>query len=145
MYDGSEGEINGAVFGNSGNDILIGWRKDDFLVGGGDNDILLGQRGDDTIEGGLGSDLLIGGRGEDAFVFGADIFQDGQLDVDVILGFDSGDSFSFADEFLSSGQITANRVGGSLKVILGGEDTLVVFGDVEAAEQQLTYFTSGLV
>jgi Ca2+-binding RTX toxin-like protein len=53
------------LYGDAGNDLLVGsWGKDE-LFGGADNDILLGDKGDDILDGGAGNDTLDGGDGED--------------------------------------------------------------------------------
>lgn len=75
------------VYGNGGNDTIIGWNGNDILVGGlGDdrlngltgNDILIGEEGNDwlwgddgndSLYGGSGGDELNGGKGED-YLFG---------------------------------------------------------------------------
>ena len=123
-YDGISGTVNGTVFGNEGNDTLIG---------GSANDVL---------NGGVGNDLLTGNSGADIFAFGSEIFQDGLQDVDQITDFDAGDSFDFANEFLGNISFGRETVSGQEAVvaILGGEDNLTVFGNLDAAEQALDVF-----
>lgn len=77
------------IAGLKGNDLLIGGRDDDTLVGDGGiddggalatpiigDDVLLGADGNDTLFGGQGDDALIGGRGVDSLSGGegADVF-----------------------------------------------------------------------
>jgi len=56
----------GAIIrGGSGNDVIIGSRKDDLLYGEGGNDRVSGRAGPDHITGGRGNDRLSGGSGRD--------------------------------------------------------------------------------
>ena len=50
-----------ALYGEDGNDLLVGGRGNDLLDGGNGADILIGGAGSDTLLGGAGDDLLIGG------------------------------------------------------------------------------------
>jgi Ca2+-binding RTX toxin-like protein len=54
-----------ALWGTSGNDILIGSLRDDAIKSLGGDDIIDGQEGDDVIEGGAGHDMIMGGAGRD--------------------------------------------------------------------------------
>lgn len=78
--DGNDTLIGGPVrddlSGGNGNDRLVGGGGDDELFGGADNDTLLGEDGNDDLFGedgtddligGLGSDFAIGGNGDDTF------------------------------------------------------------------------------
>src|SRR5258705_9597736 len=63
-------ESNGALpaaqlFGEKGNDTLIGGSGNDQLFGGTGNDILLGKGGNDLLFGRDGNDTLTGGGGRD--------------------------------------------------------------------------------
>src|SRR5258705_5624022 len=63
-------ESNGALpaaqlFGEKGNDTLIGGSGNDQLFGGTGNDILLGKGGNDLLIGGDGKDTLTGGARRD--------------------------------------------------------------------------------
>ncbi len=67
-------ETNGALpaanlFGEGGNDTLIGGSGADMLDGGPGNDMLFGEGGADILHGGDGDDTLTGGTGDDQ-VFG---------------------------------------------------------------------------
>ncbi len=57
------------LFGEGGNDTLIGGSGADMLDGGSGNDMLFGKGGADILHGGDGDDTLIGGTGDDQ-VFG---------------------------------------------------------------------------
>ena len=96
-------EINGAaendlLFGEGGNDILIGdlnldldsQAGKDTLNGGEDNDVLIGRRGNDSLlggddndelNGGEGNDVLDGGAGTDTAVF-SDNFENYKYSID---------------------------------------------------------------
>ncbi len=56
-------DTNWIIYGNAGNDTLIGGRLGDRIFGGVGNDYLSGGDGNDTLSGGAGNDTLIGGLG----------------------------------------------------------------------------------
>ncbi len=62
------------LFGGSGNDVLIGGPGNDVLVGGDGNDVLIGGGGSDVLIGGNGSDFLLGNGGDDLLIPGATMF-----------------------------------------------------------------------
>ncbi|WP_108662085.1 calcium-binding protein [Acuticoccus kandeliae] len=75
----SIGQLNDTMFGQDGNDIMIGGRGLDRMFGGAGNDIMYGNEGNDRVVGGAGNDIIfgdegndfmIGGRGNDTFVTG---------------------------------------------------------------------------
>ncbi len=53
------------IVGNSGNDLILGGDGDDYLYGNAGNDIVVGGNGNDHLDGDSGRDLLIGGLGTD--------------------------------------------------------------------------------
>ena len=53
------------VFGEDGDDRLVGGNGDDVLRGGSGNDTLRGRSGDDRLFGGRGVDQVFGGAGDD--------------------------------------------------------------------------------
>jgi Ca2+-binding RTX toxin-like protein len=67
--DGSAAGKRLVLFGDEGNDLLIGGIKDDDLFGGTGNDTLIGNGGNDLLDGGAGNDLLDGGSGTDTASF----------------------------------------------------------------------------
>lgn len=69
VYHGENGRVTGAVWGQSGNDLLIGGTRADMLGGGSGDDTLVGGGGRDTLTGSSGADRLAGGAGDDAFRF----------------------------------------------------------------------------
>ena len=70
-YIGAEGSVNGAVFGNGGNDLLIGGDSADIFSGGSGDDLILGNGGADQIFGGSGNDFIDAGAGNDQISGGA--------------------------------------------------------------------------
>jgi Ca2+-binding RTX toxin-like protein len=61
--------LDGALFGEGGNDTLNGGTKNDRLYGGSGNDTLNGNAGNDILDGGAGNDTLVGGAGDDLYIF----------------------------------------------------------------------------
>jgi hypothetical protein len=97
------------LYGEGGDDIIIGNDGDDYCDGGGGNDDIDGNAGDDTIYGGAGNDSLKGGDGDDTIYGGdgidnisggaGDDFIDGGAGGDVICGDSetSGDTLDAGD------------------------------------------------
>lgn len=71
VFHGENGRVSGAVWGQGGNDLMIGGAFADILGGGGGNDTLTGGGGRDVLTGAAGADLLSGGAGDDVFRFAA--------------------------------------------------------------------------
>ncbi|RCJ25446.1 hypothetical protein A6S26_16875 [Nostoc sp. ATCC 43529] len=104
---------NDSLFGNSGNDTLLGGNDNDVLfgnsgndnlIGGNGNDALLGDSGNDALTGGSGNDTLLGGAGLDVFVFnsvseGIDLIRDFQSSDDKILIYGSSFGATSANQF----------------------------------------------
>jgi Ca2+-binding RTX toxin-like protein len=68
IYRGRLGVLDGVVYGDAGNDTLIGGVGDDRFLGGIGKDSLVGGAGDDTLSGGANIDEFViarGGGGED--------------------------------------------------------------------------------
>ncbi|QZD87466.1 hypothetical protein K3166_01780 [Qipengyuania psychrotolerans] len=65
IYLGMLGTATGNIFGESGNDTLVGGLYEESFFGGSGNDRIFGNSGDDYIEGGLGRNALDGGLGYD--------------------------------------------------------------------------------
>jgi Ca2+-binding RTX toxin-like protein len=66
--DGNEGcGVVGScgLWGDAGDDTLVGSPKADALHGGDGDDELFGNEGEDYLRGGAGSDLCVGGEGDD--------------------------------------------------------------------------------
>ena len=74
FYDGTGGQVIGAILGASGSDTIVGGAfgetihglaSNDVLFGNGGNDILNGGRDRDVVRGGAGADELNGGLGDE--------------------------------------------------------------------------------
>jgi Ca2+-binding RTX toxin-like protein len=70
------------LFGDGGNDTLLGGKKSGMLLGGDGDDVLIGGNARDVLIGGLGADTLRGQQGEDVLIGGTTVY-DGN---DYILG-----------------------------------------------------------
>lgn len=122
VVEATDANLFVTVYGNVGEDTLIGSRFDDQLFGDSGDDIIIGNNGSDLIEGGTGNDWLAGDQAAvvnasgnevnsrartDARVFsstngeGVDTISGGAGD-DVILGGDGGD-FLFGGTAANSG------------------------------------------
>lgn len=77
-----------ALYGDGGNDNLIGGTGNDMLFGGIGNDTLNGNDGNDILDGGEGDDFLYGGAGDDTYNFGigygSDVIEDNDGDNKVM-------------------------------------------------------------
>ncbi len=84
----TDSDGNDALYGGSGDDVLIGLGGDDTLWGGDGDDLLLGGSGDDIFYGEAGNDRLFGGSGNDIFILGVDdiLIDGGDGDMDILLG-----------------------------------------------------------
>ncbi len=80
------------VYGEDGDDMLIGGSGRDLLIGGDGNDRLEGNRGNDYLDGGKGNDYLKGLDGDDVIFGGSgnDIICGGTGN-DLVLGGDGND------------------------------------------------------
>lgn len=77
-FHGEDGDD--VLDGDLGNDTLFGGAGDDILVGGYGKDVLNGGDGDDVLVAGIG-DWLAGGNGSDTFDFGALDGEQGRLTI----------------------------------------------------------------
>jgi Ca2+-binding RTX toxin-like protein len=132
-FNNSDDVING----QGGDDKIRGLSGDDLLRGGAGDDLLIGGSGNDILIGGIGNDILQGGSGKNTFRFGADIFQDGLHDRDKIQNFQPGDIFDFSEYIFVGGEISFTRNQRNLIIDLSGEDSIIVRGHLDAAQQQL--------
>ena len=69
VFHGENGRVAGEVWGQAGNDLLVGGAFADVLGGGSGGDTVTGGGGADTLTGSTGADLLSGGTGNDVFRF----------------------------------------------------------------------------
>ncbi len=91
-FDGKGGK-SGKVFGDDGDDKLVGGNKADKLYGGNGDDDLRGGKGNDRLDGGQGDDELNGGKGTDQYIFKAPLAQG----VDTITKFQAGEAIKLDD------------------------------------------------
>ena len=125
--------------GTGEDDRIIGSFGYDILHGGPGNDKVFGLANDDRISGGADNDKLFGGFGADIFVFEADLIGDGSRDIDTIYDFTAVDSIDLQGfaETIECTRVNKNF----LQIVLGGEDTIDVFGTragLDAAQTQLS-------
>lgn len=66
-YDRNGEDVPGAplLYGNAGNDTLIGSVSNDSIYGNDDHDLIAGNAGDDSIHAGSGNDTISGDAGND--------------------------------------------------------------------------------
>lgn len=120
---GFENPFSYRVFGNAGNDTLIGATHNDTLLGDQGDDRLIGNEGNDILYGGLGADVLRGGKGNDVLYAGPE-----SNGADTLFGGGGNDTLFFGNRaILTGGQ---------------GADTFV-FRD-GADESQITDFQHGV-
>ena len=123
------------LFGEAGNDTIIGGRGADGIDGGDGRDTLIGGGGDDTICGGNGNDVIHGQGGND--IVGGDagndiVFGDGGNDL--VLGGDGNDKvFGGSGNDQVFGQAGNDQVFGQagLDAIVGGDGNDKVFGGAQ--------------
>lgn len=130
------GRIYNQMFGEGGDDILIGHNNvGDLLIGSTGNDTLLGLGGNDTLRGGWGDDTLDGGLGNDRLVggFGNDDLDGGRGndnmwgDEDWSWGRDS--IFDGNDRLESDGGRNSFYGGGGNDILVGGTGRDTMFGN----------------
>src|SRR5215469_2536638 len=90
---------NDTMIGGSGNDELFGGAGNDILEGKGGNDLLFGGDGNDTLIGGAGDDQMFGEAGNDTFVWnpgdGTDLIEGGDgVDTAVVNGGNGSETFT---------------------------------------------------
>ncbi len=137
------------VFGNAGNDQLMGWGNDILLDGGTGNDFLQlvtglrgqlnGGAGDDWLIGGGDGSLLQGGQGNDHVQTGSgghDTLEGGQGDDTLITQADmAGSGNNLIRVSLGSGHDTLQRWTGTSPDV-GGQDTIELGADIAPASVQ---------
>lgn len=130
-FDGSLGR-QGEVFGEAGQDILIGGAYNDSLDGGEGNDRLFGNAGDDRLIGGEGFDDLFGGQGDDTqFSASEGGLSSGGLGDDLLFG-DFGEDSQLGgagdDEIIGLGGRDTLRGGAGDDVLSGGDQNDLLVG-----------------
>jgi Ca2+-binding RTX toxin-like protein len=115
--DGSLAGKRLVLFGEDGNDLLIGSSKADDLFGGAGDDILIGGSGNDLLDGGGGNDTVRFANatsGVTASLASGSAMGNGN---DSLIGIENLEGSPFADMLTGDGG--ANRLDGA-----GGDDTL---------------------
>ena len=108
------GFITDSISGGDGNDTIIGRGADDLLLGGAGNDTLSGNNGNDTLNGGDGDDLLLGEDGNDALY--------GSAGSDRLWG-QAGD-----DQLIGTSGLNHLHGGAGNDSIFGGDDADAIWG-----------------
>jgi phosphodiesterase/alkaline phosphatase D-like protein len=97
-------DINAALFGGSGNDVLKGGGGNTLLVGGTGDDVLKGGHGRNVEIGGAGSDVLRGGQRGDLLIGNSTTYDRNLSALMSIFGeWSSNDSFSVRVNKLRNG------------------------------------------
>lgn len=109
LFSGAPGPDRWTVEPNGLADVLYGEAGNDLLVGGGGVDQLDGGTGNDVLIGGFGKDNLTGGAGADKFVFNA---SRNAADADTITDFSlaEGDQILLDTAIFGANALTANHV-----------------------------------
>ena len=115
-----------AYSGTNADEISIGTRFGDRLLGRGGNDILAGAAGNDTINGGAGNDTLDGGLGSDGLNggTGADVFVYNDITHSTVAG-------SGRDRISGFNQTEGDRIdlsGIDANTAVAGNDAFVFIG-----------------
>jgi hypothetical protein len=114
------------LFGEGGNDTIVGAEAGDFLVAGAGDDTVEGGAGNDNVVGGAGNDSLAGDAGNDTLTGsnGNDTLNGG-ADADQLTGDEGEDTFAFNTAAAANGDSVAD--------FTSGEDTIdvqnVISGD----------------
>ncbi|MAU97264.1 MAG: hypothetical protein CMP81_15500 [Fulvimarina sp.] len=134
LYDGfADSQVGGAVYGDAGNDDLLGGDNSDTLYGGSDND---------DLSGGLGTDLVFGEDGNDRIIGDADAandFYNGGANNDTItyVGASIGVRLHLGLEYALSAEIGFDRLisfetaagGGGDDIMTASATTLTLSGN----------------
>lgn len=108
VYHGEGGWVTGAVWGQSGDDLLVGGARADILGGGNGNDTLTGGAGNDVLTGAGGADVISGGAGDDVFRFA--LTSDAVGDTIVSSGGTAGGTAGGAAAFEGAGIAGGDRI-----------------------------------
>jgi Ca2+-binding RTX toxin-like protein len=137
------------IFGDNGNDTLIGGANDDTLWGLGGNDVIIGAKGGDTMIGGSGNDILIWNNGD-----GSDRMK-GENGYDIIGvngSVEKGDEFTLKQDGdlaifdrvnLVPFKLTVDTSEAFVVNGLGGNDKFSVF-DLSNTDVKVVKFSGGL-
>ena len=119
------------LYGGRGHDLLLGKGVfDDWFFGDAGNDVIKGLGGNDNLFGNLGRDKLIGGLGDDTMTggTGADAFhfRNREAGTDIIVDYGAGDRLVF--EGIAARRVQTAQVGEDVEVTIGGWGLVVVQG-----------------
>src|SRR5690606_3907357 len=65
------GKLHTSIWGNDGDDCIVGGSGNNYLWGGAGDDVIVGNEMDDHIEAGEGNDFIYGGNGADTLYGGS--------------------------------------------------------------------------
>ena len=136
------------LYGEEGNDSLYGGAGNDALFGGSGDDLLFGSDGDDELYSGAGNDELIGGAGSDQF-YGGDgddlyIYSYGDGNDDYEENSSGVDTIKFTD--ITSTDIILSKKNGSLIFSFAGNTDQISFhGDYPDYGMDFFEFSDGLI
>ncbi len=110
------GSVQLRVFGDAGNDLLVGTDSAELLNGGDGNDTLIGNDGNDTLNGDAGTDSIDGGAGNDVI--------DGGTGIATLDGGDGNDSLTggVLNDVINGGAGNDTLVGLNGNDLLNGMD-----------------------
>ncbi|MEN0036682.1 MAG: Ig-like domain-containing protein [Cellvibrio sp.] len=110
------------MYGDEGDDLLVGWYGKDELYGGEDNDAIFAGAGNDVLDGGDGNDTLFGEAGDDTIIGGAG--------NDAIVGDSGTTAILSSDDFLYGGEGNDTLSGNQGNDFLyGGADNDLLIGE----------------
>ena len=100
VFDNTHGVVTGKIRAGGGNDVFIVGERGETVFGEDGNDKLVGGLGNDRLNGGAGKDVLSGGAGNDIFIFDAAPLP---ASFDVVQDFDTAaDSLQFRKAVFTS-------------------------------------------
>ena len=119
--DGGDGDDHVDLSASSGRNDVFGNTGNDGIVGGNGADVLYGGDGNDVIDGGDGTNYLEGGKGDDEFdaATGKNMVSGGQGDDGIVSGSTQGNSV-----YLGAGDDTVDGVTGGDKVYAESVDAV---------------------
>ncbi len=140
-FDGDSVTINVSALpplGTSGNDMITGSTRadylfglagDDHLIGGDGGDELEGGAGDDILDGGSGHDSLYGGTGNDTTIFGTGNDVAWDVDGDDSYVYNAGDGVDQVRDDAGTDKIIlgSSIVPGDVTLSVDGEDIILTF------------------
>ncbi|HEY2071711.1 MAG TPA: calcium-binding protein [Rhizomicrobium sp.] len=140
-YDGTLGSVTRGVFGEGGNDVLLGGAGSEYLDGGTGSDVINGGGGNDTLLAEGTSAVIDGGDGNDTISMGpflttGDLIDGGSGKDNLILSGDYSAGFVFAADTMTNVEKLTLGAGFSYKLTMSD-------GNVAAGER-LTVDASAL-